>query len=352
MDTKPFEAKQAVRQSIPLWVAVAGPSGGGKTLSALRLATGIQRVTGGKIAVLDTEADRALTYAPREGERATPPLSFNFQHVSFGAPFGSARYLEAVTYCVEQGAKVVVIDSFSHEHEGPGGLLEQFEEELERLSGGDEKKAERVKMLAWKRPKMDRRRMINGLLQLPVSIIAAYRCKDKIQIKRGEDPKKLGFMPITGDEMIFEFPTRFLLKPGSDGVPTLDSHETGEREWIRLPQQFRDLMERPRQLDEEIGQRLAEWSSGGAAPSAANGNGKADARGSVVKDILRLSAKVGMDDARRRGWLTDVFKADHPKNMELSQLEDARALLSVWADQGEEDYGIELASMRELGRVA
>jgi ABC-type sulfate/molybdate transport systems ATPase subunit len=42
-----FEFVPAVRASVPLLVGLYGPSGGGKTFSALRLATGIQEVTGG-----------------------------------------------------------------------------------------------------------------------------------------------------------------------------------------------------------------------------------------------------------------------------------------------------------------
>ena len=45
-----FTARPAVRESVPLLIGLTGPSGGGKTFSALRLATGIQTVTGGDVA--------------------------------------------------------------------------------------------------------------------------------------------------------------------------------------------------------------------------------------------------------------------------------------------------------------
>ena len=60
-----FEAKPAVRQKVPLLCGLVGPSGGGKTFSALRLATGMQQVSGGDIYIVDTEARRALHYADR-----------------------------------------------------------------------------------------------------------------------------------------------------------------------------------------------------------------------------------------------------------------------------------------------
>ena len=76
-----FEDREAVREQVPLLVGLMGPSGGGKTFSALRLATGFQRVSGGDIFVIDTEARRALHYADR----------FKFRHIAFPAPFGPKK---------------------------------------------------------------------------------------------------------------------------------------------------------------------------------------------------------------------------------------------------------------------
>src|SRR6516164_9578510 len=71
-----FVAKPAVRESVPLLIGLMGPSSSGKTYSALRLATGIQRVTGGEIYCIDTESRRMLHYAD----------SFKFRHIQFDAP--------------------------------------------------------------------------------------------------------------------------------------------------------------------------------------------------------------------------------------------------------------------------
>src|SRR5215472_8854158 len=156
-----FQAEPAHRERVPLLIGLAGPSSSGKTKSALRIADGIRAVAGGETYVIDTEARRALHYA---GEH-------QFRHVEFKAPFASLDYLEAIRYCVGRGASVVIIDSMSHEHEGPGGMLEYQERELERLAGDDYAKRERVKMLAWQKPKAARRELINGLLQLNANFI-------------------------------------------------------------------------------------------------------------------------------------------------------------------------------------
>ena len=96
----------------PILIGLVGPSGSGKTYSALRLATGIQSVVGGDIFVIDTEARRSLHYADK----------FNFRFLQFDPPFGPLDYLAAIRHCVSKGAKTIVVDSMSHEHEGKGGV--------------------------------------------------------------------------------------------------------------------------------------------------------------------------------------------------------------------------------------
>jgi len=249
-----FEDSPAVLTSVPLWVGVYGPTASGKTFSALRIATGMQRVTGGEVFMIDTEARRGLHYARH----------FKFRHVPFGSPFSPLDYLAAVEHCVSKGARVLVIDSMSHEHEGPGGVLEWHGAEVERLCRGDAGKADKVKMLAWQAPKSARRRMINTLLQLPINIVFCFRAKEKLKIVPGRQPEPLGFMPIAGDELAYEMTANALLMPGSNGVPTWQSREVGENAMIKRPEQFRKIIAANdgRQLNEDMGEAFARWASG------------------------------------------------------------------------------------------
>jgi hypothetical protein len=264
--TRQFSAAPAVRSLVPLLIGFMGPSGGGKTYSALRLATGIQRVAGGDIFVVDTEARRALHYADQ----------FRFKHVDFQAPFGSLDYLAAVQYCVSEGAGVVIVDSMSHEHSGPGGYLLTQDAELDRMAGDDAAKRERVKMAAWIKPSALRQRMINGILQLNCNFIFCFRAKEKIKPMKVDgktQPVELGFMPIAGEEMLFEQTVNCLLLPRANGVPSWRSDHIGERMMMKLPGQFASLFPEGKAIDEETGVALAEWAKGGSAtpsdPSAA-----------------------------------------------------------------------------------
>lgn len=251
-----FEDSPAVREATPLIIGLDGPSGSGKTFSALRLGTGIQRVSGGDIFFIDTEARRALHYADK----------FKFRHLPFKAPFGPLDYLAAIEHCVNKGAKTIIIDSLSHEHEGPGGVLEMHEQEVQRLAQLWNAKPAAVQMTAWSEPKKQRRRLINTILQLNVNLICCFRAKEKLKIQKGKDPIDMGWMPIAGEEFVFEMALCCLLLPGAKGVPTWQSDYPGERMMMKLPGQFVDLFGEVKQLDEDTGTKLAQWAAGTAAP--------------------------------------------------------------------------------------
>ena len=251
MDRK-FDDQPGKRERVPLLTGIMGPSGSGKTYSALRLAKGIQMVTGGDIFVIDTEARRALHYADL----------FKFRHIDFGAPFGSLDYRDCIQHCVAKGGKVIVTDSMSHEHENVGGYLQTQEAEMVRLAGDDYAKRERVKFAAWIKPAGLRRQMINSIVQTNANLIFCFRAKEKIKPRPGQQPLELGFMPIAGEELLFEMTINFLLLPKSDGVPTWRSDHVGERLMMKLPMQFRGLFNEQRTLDEGVGEYLANWAAG------------------------------------------------------------------------------------------
>lgn len=292
MTSKPsarvFEDLPATRENIPLLVGIVGASSTGKTFSALRLATGIQRVSGGEVFGIDTEARRMRHYAER----------FRFRHVSFGAPFSPLDYLSAIDHCIAKGAKVIVVDSMSHEHEGPGGVLEMHEAELDRIAGNDWKKREAVNMLAWARPKQQRRRLINSLLQKPCNFVFCFRAKEKIKPVRGGQPINMGWQPIAGGEFIYEMTVNFWLHPGANGTPAWKSDHQDEQAMMKRPEQFRALLETPGQLSEDIGEQMARWAAGGSAQTPVSA---ADlvARYAACSDAATLRT---LEDVRAASW--------------------------------------------------
>jgi len=113
-----MELKRAEKKKVKLKIGVSGPSGYGKTYSALLLAYGI---TGDwtKIGVIDTENNSASLYADLGP----------FQTIDLQPPFNPERYIEAIKMCQKAGMEVCIIDSTSHEWDGTGGCL-QIQEKL------------------------------------------------------------------------------------------------------------------------------------------------------------------------------------------------------------------------------
>lgn len=247
-----FKFEDASRDGTPLLIGLVGASGSGKTYSALRLAKGIQSVRGGKIVGIDTESKRMSHYADR----------FTFRRLNFGAPFSSVRYLEALKAAViEAEGGVVIVDSMSHEHEGEGGYLELHETELDRMAGNDWKKREKCTFTAWIKPSGNRRRLINGLLQMNCAFIFCFRAKEKMKITAGEQPKSIGWQAIAGEEFSFEMTVRCLLQPNCEGKPdwSEDAFKYGvaKREVAHIP-----FLPDGKQIDEEVGVKLANWARG------------------------------------------------------------------------------------------
>jgi len=60
-----FEIHDAVRRAVRLRIMLIAPSGGGKTESALRLATGMASVVESKLVLIDTQDQAAAWYADK-----------------------------------------------------------------------------------------------------------------------------------------------------------------------------------------------------------------------------------------------------------------------------------------------
>jgi hypothetical protein len=205
--------------------------------------------------MIDTEADRGLVYADE----------FKFRHITFREPFSPLDYLEAIEFAEAKGVRTLIIDSMSHEHEGPGGVLEWHDREVERMGGA------KNEFPAWAKPKAARRRMVQRMLQLKLNVIACFRAQPKIALL--DDPERpgkkkptdIGWVAITDSKLLFEFPLRCLLLGNADGRPTWISELEGEQNMIRRPGYFRHLFGEKTQLSEDIGQALAQWAVGGKA---------------------------------------------------------------------------------------
>jgi hypothetical protein len=309
--------KPAVRESIGLLLGLASASGAGKTLSALRIAKG---ASGGKpFAFIDTESRRGLHYADQ----------FKFDHAELRAPFRPSAYAEAIVAADAAGYPVIVVDSMSHEHAGEGGLLDWHEEELNRMAKGDYDKRERVSQAAWIKPKSEHKRMVQKLLQVRAHLILCFRAEDKVEQKKNPQtgktefvPKQTlagfkGWIPICEKNLPFELTASFLLLPDHPGFPVP----------IKLQEQHRSMFPLDCPLNEQCGERIAEWARGGTPRPPSAGFEKDDAQGPLIsdaqvkqfKDAVRARAKeLGVEAAPLALTILGCFELENTATISQS----------------------------------
>lgn len=316
-----FETVHAEPGARPLWIGLMGPSGGGKTFSALLLAKGIQSVMGGRINFVDTESGRGLHYADL----------FDYDYTPFAPPHGSLDYLKAIEHAHAKGGRIITIDSFSHEHEGEGGLIEFHEAEVDRLSRGDAGRAEAVKMLAWTRPKEARKQLLRAMLRYGtgVTFILCFRADEQSKPVKKASGKtevvQMGFMPIAGKPFVYEATVCALLMPGANGVPTWEPENVGEKMMRKLPEQFKGLFEstKGQPLSVNHGRALAEWAQGGtkAEPKQPPAEKSIEERVAALKaELKKCSTKADVDKLWERAKKLRADLLKHPDAAVLEEL--------------------------------
>ena len=288
-----------------LFVALVGSTNSGKTFSALRLARGIAGPTG-KIAVADTEAGRTL-HLKRD---------FAFDVLMLDPPHRPAKYAEVARAAEDAGYDVLVIDSFSAEWAGVGGVLEWRDEEAKRMSGGDEKKLERMRGAAWVKPKTEHKLMVQSFLGRRIPIIFSIRGEESFK-----PPSEKFFKAICNQSFLFEVTVSFRLASERKGVIDLSDEKT-----FKMEGAHRAIFRDGEQLGEEHGAKLAAWARGGAAPAIAPtataspvaGGGDTDWRAWASDAGAKIRAAKSVSDlavwhAENADKLA-AFKAASPKN--------------------------------------
>lgn len=265
-----FVAKPAARSEEPLSIGMVGPPGGGKTLSSLKVARGIQSVRGGDIVLIDTEGGRSKKYADQ----------IAFQHVPFDPPCRSEDFLAAIKQQLASKPAAIIVDSMSDEHEGEGGYLEWHDQQVPTMGGNE--------WAAWAKPKASRKRLITGLLHIKVPLIFTFRAREKTKqntdpnAKRHEKIVNIGWQPVAPLEIVHALDLTCILPPRADGVPVWHSDKIGEDFIIKLPNYLQPYIVEGKPLSEEMGAGFARWAAGhNATAPASSVQAKAAAPNSV-----------------------------------------------------------------------
>ena len=193
-----FKAKQAVRSKVFVKVALMAPSGGGKTFSSLRVATGmaqeIEKREGRKARILlgNTEGDRGYYYANE----------FEYEIVDLEPPYTPEKFTSFLHWAEEEKYDIVILDSASHEWEGRGGCLE-----IHAKAGG--------RYQDWKDVTPRHEKFIDAMAKTKINLIATMRGKDKYELEKDDNGKtsvnKLGVGAKQREGFEFEFTCTFMI---------------------------------------------------------------------------------------------------------------------------------------------
>lgn len=185
--------KKATKEQARLRLAISGASGGGKTYSALAIATNL----GKKVAVIDTEQGSASKYSD----------TFDFDVCEINNDYNPSRLITTLKEAGEAGYDVGIIDSGTHFWNGPGGFLDLVDQEVKRMQsrGG---KAD--SFAAWKAVTPVYNRMIQAMLSSPMHIIVTLRAKQEYSKENGK-VQKLGVAPEMRDGFQYELDIEGLL---------------------------------------------------------------------------------------------------------------------------------------------
>lgn len=265
-------AVPSVRGEEPLLIGLVGPPGGGKTVSALRLAAGMRRVRPGPVVLIDTEGGRSKKYSPAPGQKADPAdLTFDFLRVDMSPPFRSHDFLAAIQAQLSLNPAAIIVDTFSSEHEDTGGFLE-WHDAIATAKRGEPGYVGGNEWAAWALPKAARKRLISGLLQIKVPLLFTFRAREKTVTEPGKGGGKdkitnVGWMPVAPLEIVHTLDLTCILPPRANGVPVWTSDKIGEDFIVKLPAFLAPLI-LDGALSEETGEKLARWAKGESAAPA------------------------------------------------------------------------------------
>lgn len=210
----------AVKERLKARIAIDGPTGAGKTWTALQYAAILARSgtpEAGPIGHIDTENRSAAYYAMTPAqiagtetvERLHPwDAPYAFGHMPWPKPYDPRRLTEIVNTAGEElgPTGVLVIDSLSHFWFGEGGTLELVDNVADRSFGGN-------RFAGWKEGTPAQRGLLDAIVHAPCHVIVTMRSKMEYVMDQTDDgngrnrttPRKVGLKPVQRDDVEYEF---------------------------------------------------------------------------------------------------------------------------------------------------
>jgi AAA domain len=275
----------ATKEQAKARIALTGPTGSGKTYTALVIGTALAK----KVALIDTEHGSASKYAD---EYAFDTLQF--------ASFEPVSLVDALAVAAHEAYEVVIVDSLSHFWSGTGGMLEQVDNAAKRSGAGSS-------FAGWKEVRPMERAMIEALLAYPGHIIVTMRTKTEYVVEtddRGRKvPRKVGLKPEQREGIEYEF----------DIVGDLDYENVLVISKSRAKPLSGLVIRKP---GVEFADSVLAWlNAGKPAPSVLDYVAAATAPTATYEELRALYQEVS-----RRNWLDAVVLGPDDKSITLKEL--------------------------------
>ncbi|MDL1924285.1 ATP-binding protein [Chloroflexi bacterium CFX3] len=186
-DRNPFAPASASGTFIRM--ALFGPSGSGKSYTALNIACNIK--PDARVAVIDTERGSARLYAKQ----------FKFDVVEL-SDYSPRNYIDLLLAAERHGYDVVVVDSLSHAWMGTGGVLDMVDKARAKSTSGNS-------FTAWKDATPMQNKLVDAILGVRCHVIATLRVKTEWVLETNERgkqvPRKVGLAPVQREGIEYEF---------------------------------------------------------------------------------------------------------------------------------------------------
>lgn len=235
--------QKVTREKSKLRLALVGPSGAGKTLSALLMAYGITE-DWSKIALIDTEHGRAKFYANRS-EFETG----EFLYQEMAAPYSPDKYIAMVNEGAEAVGSdgVIIVDSFSHAWDNEGGVLD--------IKSQIAKNPKKTDYTAWEDAGKIQNNLVNSILSANCHTIVTMRTKTAYAMElndKGKNvPVKVGLAPVQRENTEYEFD--IVLNIARNHIACASKDTTFLDAWTGI-------------ITPELGKSLREWLDEGVEP--------------------------------------------------------------------------------------
>lgn len=195
-----FQATEATRESILLRMSLTGPTGSGKTKTAMIVASRmVERMGTGPLFVIDSENRSALRYAwsPRSQS------GHRFKHCPMPEDdYSPQAYMAALDYCEAQGAGVILMDSISHAWSGINGVLELVDQ------AADNSRSKNKFSEGWKTMTPIQNRFIQRIIGSSAHVLFTMRAKVEWIIQENDrgkkEPVKVGLAPVQREGVDYE----------------------------------------------------------------------------------------------------------------------------------------------------